>query len=207
MGHSRLATYINHSPSWVECEVPRSSVLILPFVGKLRTAREGVDYFMNPDRHEAVNYFIGYEGSIGVSVEEELCPLSPSQYDEFLGKRNILVGVSVGKDLKMTAASYKAFILLTAEIAVRNSLDYLGMNCGVNAYDVFIDNIPAILNSLCEYSILTGTAEDNHTRVECLRNWSKLAIIDSGFAGEAVKKGVLTVGDAFRIFEGDENNA
>ena len=80
------------------------------------TAQRGVDYFATTDRQASSNYVVGYDGSIGVSVDEKdrsWCTSSSTNDSQ-------AITIEVASDTKdpytVTDAAYKALIDLLVDI-------------------------------------------------------------------------------------------
>lgn len=120
MSNSPLATYTritsNKTPM-TNKQINRISIHC--FVGQV-TAKRGVDYFATTDRQASSNYVVGYDGSIGVSVDEKdrsWCTSSSTNDSQ-------AITIEVASDTKdpytVTDAAYKALIDLLVDICQRN---------------------------------------------------------------------------------------
>lgn len=71
MTNSPLATYKRISnKKTVLTNKTLNRISIHCFVGQV-TAKRGVDYFATTDRKASCNYVVGFDGSIGLSVDEK----------------------------------------------------------------------------------------------------------------------------------------
>lgn len=125
MSNSSLVTYTNltkHKTS------PRNhkidTITIHCYVGQV-SAKQGCDYFATTTRKCSANYVVGYDGSIGLSVEEKnrAWTSSSSSNDD----RAITIEVASDKThpYKITDKAYKSLIKLVADICQRNGIKEL----------------------------------------------------------------------------------
>lgn len=94
------------------------------YVGQV-TAKQGCDYFATTTRKCSANYVVGFDGSIGLSVEEKnksWCTSSDSN-----DNRAITIEVASDKThpYKITDAAYKSLIKLLVDICQRNNIKEL----------------------------------------------------------------------------------
>lgn len=97
------------------------TITIHCFVGQV-TAKQGVDYFAETNNQVSSNYVVGYDGSIGISVEEKnrsWCSSSSSN-----DNRAITIEVASEKTppYAITDVAYNALILLLIDICKRNNI-------------------------------------------------------------------------------------
>lgn len=94
------------------------------YVGQV-TAKEGCDYFASTDIKVSANYVIGYDGSIGLSVDEKDRSWCSSDYDN--DNRAVTIEVASGKiePYQITDAAMSALIELCADICKRNNIEKL----------------------------------------------------------------------------------
>lgn len=88
------------------------------FVGQV-TAKQGVDYFATTDRQASSNYVVGYDGSIGLSVDEKdraWCTSSASNDKQAI---TIEVASAVKDPYEVTDAAYAALLDLITDICQR----------------------------------------------------------------------------------------
>lgn len=120
MSNSSLVTYTQISP----CKTsPRKNIIeritIHCFVGQV-TAQEGCKRFYNPIKKKSCNYVIGYDGSIGLCVEEKDRSWCSSSSDN----DNKAITIEVASDnfhpYKVTEKAYNSLINLITDICVRN---------------------------------------------------------------------------------------
>lgn len=191
MGYSRLATYINPSPNTLG---PRgcsaTSILAVPVISRPRTAKDGADYFANSSDF-STHYYIGYDGSIAGCVPEEDIP-NANQPEEYHADDAILIGVCSDRNNKMTRAAYNAFITLSAEIGLRQTLCAIGQSLDTHAVDVAVHNSSIITKAMCEYSVLYACPDDNDTRAMELVGYYKDGIISKECLEEAEAKGSIS---------------
>lgn len=138
MSNSPLATYEKISPNKTS---PRKhkidTITIHCYVGQV-TAKQGCDFFASTSRAVSSNYVIGYDGSIGLSVEEKDRSWCTGGKDPKTGKVIKVNGIS-GADndhraitievasesnepYAITDKAYKALVELCADICRRNNI-------------------------------------------------------------------------------------
>lgn len=134
MSNSSLVTYTLISP----CKTsPRNhkidTITIHCFVGQV-TARRGCEVFQNKSKQASSNYVVGYDGSIGLCVDEgdrSWCTGGKYTVNGMTGKMNdhraitIEVACEPKHPYAVTPAAYAALIQLVADIAKRNGLGRL----------------------------------------------------------------------------------
>ena len=125
MSNSSLITYKKISPNK---NSPRNhkidTISIHCYVGQC-TAKSGCDYFANSSVQCSPNYVVGYDGSIGLSVEEKdrsWCTSSPSNDNRAV---TIEVACEPKHPYKVTDKAMKALIELVADICKRNGIKKL----------------------------------------------------------------------------------
>lgn len=124
MSNSSLVTYTNITSN---CTKNRNhkidTITIHCFVGQC-TAKQGCDYFTGAVKSSA-NYVIGYDGSIGLSVNE--CDRSWCSSNAENDHRAITIEVASERvsPYKITDAAYLSLINLLADICRRNGIKEL----------------------------------------------------------------------------------
>lgn len=141
MSNSSLVTYTKISPNKTS---PRKhkidTITIHCYVGQV-TAKQGCDFFASTSRDVSSNYVIGYDGSIGLSVEEKDRSWCTGGKDPKTGKVIKVNGMSggdndhraitieVASDAKdpyaITDEALKALIELCVDICKRNDIKEL----------------------------------------------------------------------------------
>ena len=134
MSNSKLVTYTKLSPN---CNKPRNheidTITIHCYVGQV-TAKTGCDRFANPLRLASCNYVVGYDGSIGLCVDEanrSWCSGGTRKVNGITGKMNDhrAITIEVASDnkppYKVTDKAYAALIELVADICKRNNIKKL----------------------------------------------------------------------------------
>ena len=123
--NSSLITYTNISPNKTS---PRNHIIdtitIHCIVGQW-TAKQGCDYFTNPNRNASCNYVVGKDGSIGLCVEEKdrsWCSSSRSNDHRAI---TIEVASDTTHPYAVTDAALNALIKLCADICQRNNIKQL----------------------------------------------------------------------------------
>ena len=125
MGNSKLVTYTKLSP---HCNKPRNhaidTITIHCFVGQV-TAERGCAVFANPLRLASCNYVVGYDGSIGLCVDEA----NRSWCSSNKANDHRAITIEVASDNKapytVTDKAYDALIRLCADICKRNNIKKL----------------------------------------------------------------------------------
>lgn len=89
------------------------------YVGQV-TAKQGVDYFATTSNQASANYVVGYDGSIGLSVEEKDRSWCTSSRDN--DKQAVTIEVASGKSdpYQVTDAAYASLLDLVTDICQRN---------------------------------------------------------------------------------------
>lgn len=140
MGYSSLATYKNltSNKSTRKSNV-LDNIVIHCYVGQV-TAKQGCDYFATTSRQVSANYVVGYDGSIGVSVDEKYRAWTTGYQDKNGNtiRRNGISGADMDHravtievacesyaPYKITDKAYKALINLCADICKRNGIKEL----------------------------------------------------------------------------------
>lgn len=140
MSNSSLATYTLISPNRTH---PRNhkidTITIHCFVGQV-TAKRGCEVFQSSARQASCNYVVGYDGSIGLCVDEgdrSWCTGgkdkngSPIRVNGISGASNDYQAVTIEvasestAPYKVTDAAYKALVNLVADICQRNNIKQL----------------------------------------------------------------------------------
>lgn len=120
MTNSPLATYtrITNNKTTMSNKV-LERVSIHCFVGQV-TAKRGVDYFATTDRQCSSTYVVGYDGSIGCSVDEKDRSWCTSSSDNDKRAITIEVASETVDPYAVTDAAYNALIDLLVDICQRN---------------------------------------------------------------------------------------
>lgn len=100
------------------------TITIHCYVGQV-TAKKGCDYFATTDREVSANYVVGYDGSIGLSVEEK--DRAWTSYSPSNDHRAVTIEVACDpfEPYAVTDKAYKALIELVADICQRNNIKEL----------------------------------------------------------------------------------
>lgn len=125
MSNSPLATYTLISPNRTS---PRNhaidTITIHCFVGQV-TAKRGCGVFQPTSRKASCNYVVGYDGSIGLCVEEKDRSWCSSNSHNDNRAITIEVASDTTAPYKVTDAAYKALINLLVDICQRNNIKQL----------------------------------------------------------------------------------
>lgn len=100
------------------------TITIHCYVGQV-TAKQGCDYFATTDREVSANYVVGYDGSIGLSVDEKDRAWTSSSYANDHRAVTIEVACDAYAPYKVTDKAYNALINLVADICKRNKIKEL----------------------------------------------------------------------------------
>lgn len=123
--NSPLVTYKKISPHKTS---PRNdeidTITIHCYVGQV-TAQQGCDYLATTNREVSANYVVGFDGSIGLSVEEKDRSFCSSSRANDHRAITIEVACERTSPYAVTDAAYKALINLVADICKRNNIKEL----------------------------------------------------------------------------------
>lgn len=92
------------------------------------TAKSGVDYFATTSNKCSANYVVGYDGSIGLSVEEKDRSWCSSSSDNDKQAITIEVASTTSAPYLVTDTAYSALINLIVDICKRNGKNKLIWN-------------------------------------------------------------------------------
>jgi len=126
MSNSSLATYANITKT--QKNSPRNAAIdtiTIHCMAAQWTAKTCCDYFANADRAASCNYAVGYDGSIGLNVDE----CDRSWCSSSSANDNRAVTIEVASDsytpYAVKDAAYNAMIELVADICKRNNITKL----------------------------------------------------------------------------------
>lgn len=120
MSNSPLATYTRITKNKTTMSSKTiNRISIHCFVGQV-TAQRGVDYFATTDREASANYVVGYDGSIGLSVDEKDRSWCTSSAENDKQAITIEVASESNHPYKVTDAAYNALLNLVTDICQRN---------------------------------------------------------------------------------------
>ena len=123
--NSNLATYKNISKNKTLNRTHNiDTITIHCFVG-LVTAKEGCDFFANTPKECAANYVIGFDGSIGLSVEEKDRSWCSSNRENDMRAITIEVASEKSEPYSVTEKAYNALIKLLVDVCKRNNIKQL----------------------------------------------------------------------------------
>lgn len=120
IGNSSLVSYTritNNKTTLTSKTLNR--ITIHCFVGQV-TAKRGVDYFATTKNKCSANYVVGYDGSIGLSVEEKDRSWCSSSGENDKQAITIEVASETTKPYKVTDKAYQALLDLIIDICRRN---------------------------------------------------------------------------------------
>lgn len=100
------------------------TITIHCFVGQV-TAKQGCDYFYNTKEQVSANYVVGYDGSIGMSVEE--CDRAWTSSNEANDQRAVTIEVACESKApyQVTELALASLVKLCADICQRNGIKKL----------------------------------------------------------------------------------
>lgn len=125
MSNSSLVVYQNISPNKNILENKAiNRISIHCYVGQV-TAQQGVEYFMSTSRQASCNYVVGYDGSIGLSVEEKDRSWCTSSFENDTQAITIEVASERQHPYEITKEAYEALIELLVDICKRNGKNKL----------------------------------------------------------------------------------
>ncbi len=126
MGYSNssLVTYKKLTGDYNVRNHAIDTITIHCFVGQV-TAKRGCDYFCETERKVSSNYVVGYDGTIGLSVEEKNRAWTSSSP----ANDHRAITIEVASDTKppyaVTEKAYAALIALVTDICKRNNIKKL----------------------------------------------------------------------------------
>ena len=124
MSNSPLVTYTNLTKNCSRRTHKIDTITIHCYVGQV-TAQQGCDMFATTIRQASANYVVGFDGSIGLSVEESCRAwTSDSRSND---DRAVTIEVASGTTYpySVTPKAYEALIALVADICRRNGIPEL----------------------------------------------------------------------------------
>ena len=123
--NSNLVTYKNISKNKTVNRTHNiDTITIHCFVG-LVTAKEGCDFFANTPKECSANYVIGFDGSIGLSVEEKDRSWCSSNRENDMRAITIEVASEKSEPYSVTEKAYNALIKLLVDVCKRNNIKQL----------------------------------------------------------------------------------
>lgn len=125
MSNSSLVNYKRLTRDYTGYRLHKiDTITIHCYVGQV-TAKQGCDYFATSDRQVSSNYVVGYDGSIGLSVEEKHRAWTTASRSNDFRAITIEVACDLKPPYKVTDKAYKALIELIADICKRNKIKEL----------------------------------------------------------------------------------
>lgn len=134
MSNSSLVTYTNLTPNRTVLSNKKNDTITIHCIVGQWTAKQGCDYFSDPNVGASPNYVVGKDGSIGLSVEEKNRAWTTggswsvngeSGSDNDYHAVTIEVASDTSSPYAITDAAYKALVKLVADIAKRNNMGEL----------------------------------------------------------------------------------
>ena len=123
--NSDLVTYKNISKhKTVNRTHNIDTITIHCFVGQV-TAKQGCDFFASTHKECSANYVIGFDGSIGLSVEEKDRSWCSSNRENDMRAITIEVASETSEPYRVTEQAYNALIKLLIDVCKRNNIKRL----------------------------------------------------------------------------------
>lgn len=123
--NSTLVTYKNISKNkTANRNHAIDTITIHCFVGQV-TAKQGCDFFANTPKECSANYVVGFDGSIGLSVEEKDRSWCSSNRENDMRAITIEVASEMSEPYSVTEKAYSALIKLLVDVCKRNNIKQL----------------------------------------------------------------------------------
>lgn len=123
--NSDLVTYKNISKhKTVNRTHNIDTITIHCFVGQV-TAKQGCDFFASTFKKCSANYVVGFDGSIGLSVEEKDRSWCSSNIENDMRAITIEVASDTSEPYSVTNQAYNALIKLLVDVCKRNNIKRL----------------------------------------------------------------------------------
>ena len=123
--NSNLVTYKNISKhKTVNRNHNIDTITIHCFVGQV-TAKQGCDFFASTPKQCSANYVVGFDGSIGLSVEEKDRSWCSSNRENDMRAITIEVASGTSEPYSVTEQAYSALIKLLVDVCKRNNIKQL----------------------------------------------------------------------------------
>lgn len=123
--NSNLVTYKNISKNKTVNRTHNiDTITIHCFVGQV-TAKQGCDFFANTPKECSANYVVGFDGSIGLSVEEKDRSWCSSNRENDMRAITIEVACETSEPYSVTEKAYNALIKLLVDVCKRNNIKQL----------------------------------------------------------------------------------
>ena len=100
------------------------TITIHCFVGQV-TAKQGCDFFASTLKECSANYVVGFDGSIGLSVEEKDRSWCSSNRENDMRAITIEVASGTSEPYSVTEQAYNALIKLLVDVCKRNNIKRL----------------------------------------------------------------------------------
>ena len=120
MGSSSLVSYTNLSPNRTSPRIHAIDTITIHCVVGQWTAKQGCDYFANSAVQASPNYFVGKDGSIGLSVDEKNRSWCTSSASNDHRAVTIETASDTTHPYAVTAQAYAALVDLVTDICRRN---------------------------------------------------------------------------------------
>lgn len=123
--NSDLVTYKNISKNKTVNRTHNiDTITIHCFVGQI-TAKQGCDFFASTPEECSANYVVGFDGSIGLSVEEKDRSWCSSNRENDMRAITIEVASGTTEPYSVTEQAYNALIKLLVDVCKRNNIKQL----------------------------------------------------------------------------------
>lgn len=124
MSNSKLINYTHLTNKCNPRDHKIDTVTIHCYVGQV-TAKSGCDYLATTSREASANYVVGYDGSIGLNVEENKRAWTSSSPSNDHRAVTIEVACEMKAPYTITDKAYSSLISLLADICKRNGIKKL----------------------------------------------------------------------------------
>lgn len=123
--NSPLVTYKNISKNKTVNRTHNiDTITIHCFVGQV-TAKQGCDFFASTPKECSANYVVGFDGSIGLSVEEKDRSWCSSNRENDMRAITVEIASETSEPYAVTEQAYSALIKLLVDVCKRNNIKRL----------------------------------------------------------------------------------
>lgn len=125
MSNSKLIDIVKLSPNHYDGRTHKIDTITIHCMAGQLSADTCGNVFLPTSRQASSNYGVGYDGKIGMYVEEKNAPWTTSSYSNDNRAITIEVASDTFAPYKVTAKAYKALIKLLVDICKRNGIKEL----------------------------------------------------------------------------------
>ena len=123
--NSNLVTYKNITKNKTVNRTHNIDTITIHCFVEQVTAKQGCDFFANTPNECSANYVIGFDGSIGLSVEEKDRSWCSSNRENDMRAITIEVASEKSEPYSVTEKAYNALIKLLVDVCKRNNIKQL----------------------------------------------------------------------------------